>query len=167
MSKRSFSSIESIDYIYQKKDYYPYHCGPFALYNLLLKNNKYIGLNKLIKLCEPEPNFGTSNIKFNNAIKKLNEQFNIEIVETEPTIQNIKNILTLGKQIIILFHWSEHYYEGEHFALIDEMINQNEFKFVNYSFVNEIKIVKLRELKNMLRYYKSNEDICPTLWFIK
>lgn len=165
--KRRFEELENTEYIYQKANFYPYHCGPFALYNLLLKNNKYIGLHKLINLCEPEPINGTSNKNFNKAIDILNRQFDINIIETESSLNNIYNIIQLNKQIIILFHWTHHFHKGEHYALIEKIDGNNNFKFINYSFDEPIKLVGLRELKNMLRYYKSNEDICPTLWYIK
>ena len=165
-NKRKREEIKIFDYIYQKADYYPYHCAPFSLYNLLLNYNKYISLNKLINLCDPEPINGTSNEKFNKAIKILNDKFKIKITETEPTISNIIALLKSKRKIIVLFHWTEHFHKGEHYALIEKMIDCDKFKFINYSFDESVKIVSLRELKNIMRYYKSDEDVCPTLWTI-
>lgn len=152
------------NYIYQKANYYPYHCGPFALYNFLLNYKKYIGLKQLIKLCQPEPTNGTSNNKFNKAIEVINTKFNIKIKEIQPSITTIISTLEAKQKIIILFHWTHYFYSGEHYALIERMISPNEFKFINYSFDEPIKIVKLRELKNMLIYHKNNEDTCPAIW---
>lgn len=155
------------NYIYQKADYFPYHCGPFAIYNFLLNYKKHIGLKKLINLCQPEYIYGTSNYKFNKAITFINNKLNIKIKEIEPNISNIKSVLESNGKIIILFHWTHHFHEGEHYALIEKMISPNEFKFINYSFDEPIKIVKLRELKNMLLYHKNKEDICPAIWSLE
>jgi len=168
--KRKIDNISKIEelqkeYIYQREDYYSYHCGPFALYNLLLNYNIKMDIHELIKLCKPIMKDGTSNKKFNKAIQIINKKFNINIKETEASIDNIKKILKDNKQIIILFHWSDKYRTGEHFALIEKMIDENNFKFINYSFNKAIKTVKLKELQIMLKYFKSKNDICPTLWY--
>ncbi len=158
------TSSNKYKYLYQKIDYYPYHCGPFALYNLLLNYKKYIGLDKLIKLCEPDPLTGTSNEQMDKTISYLNVRFDIFIKSVEPSISNIKSILKSGGKIIILFHWTHYFHKGEHYSFIEEMVSPCEFRFVNYSFDESNKIVSLRELKNMLRGYNINGDKCPTIW---
>ena len=153
-------------YLYQKCDYYSYHCGPFALYNLLINYNKHIGLNKLIKLCNPDPINGTNNKQMEKTVCYLNKKFDINIKTIKPTIVNIKSILESGGKIIILFHWTHYFHKGEHYSMIENMISPHKFKFINYSFDEPNKIVSLRELKNMLRSYNINDDTCPTIWYL-
>ncbi len=164
-SNKVLSSLKHPIYIYQTYDYYPYHCGPFALYNLLKSYNKHIRLNKLIDMCNPEAKDGTSIKLMNLAIDYTNNKFNISIKSIEPTISNIKLIMSLGGKIIILFHWTHHWQKGEHYAMIEKMNSSYNFKFINYSFDEPVKNVSLRELKNMLRYHMVNNDICPAMWF--
>ncbi len=125
---------------------------------------KHIGLNKLIKLCNLDPLSGTNNEQMDKTIEYLNKKFDVNIKSTEANICNIKSILESGRKIIILFHWTQDFYKGEHYSMIEKMISPYEFKFVNYSFDKPEKIVSLRELKNMLRCHTINGDICPTIW---
>lgn len=125
---------------------------------------KHIGLNKLIKLCNPDPLSGTNNEQMDKTIEYLNRKFDINIKSIEANIFNFKTILKSGGKIIILFHWTQNFHKGEHYSMIEKMISPYEFKFVNYSFDEPEKIVSLRELKNMLRHYTINGDICPTIW---
>ena len=103
----------------------------------------------------------------NLAIDYINNKFDISIKSIEPTISNIKSIMSLGGRIIILFHWTHHWQKGEHYAMIEKMNSSYNFKFINYSFDEPVKIVSLRELKNMLRYHKVNNMICPGMWFVQ
>ena len=75
--------------------------------------------------------------------------------------------MSLSGKIIILFHWDHHWQKGEHYAMIEKMSSSYNFKFINYSFDEPVKIVSLRELKNMLRHHKVNNVNCPWMWFVQ
>jgi hypothetical protein len=171
-------------YIYQKKNFYSYQCGPFAIYNLLIKHNMYYDLLDIIKLCDANPIDGTISNNMNNAIKEINSIMKIKIkslelyptkLDNELNIKNINNIMEKKSCIILLFHWTEnnpnYCSSGEHYILI-ESLYKNKYKIINYSFDEEIKYISIRELKEFLLYYKKNTSLqniieeYPKAWYL-
>ena len=160
--KQSFKS----QYIFQRRNYYSYQCGPFAVYNLLTTMNHCIDLHDLIEMCDANSKDGTVYNKFNNAINKVNNIYNINIKEVEPTIQNI-NSMILKNSLIILFHWVDENTktDGEHYAMIESIDKNKKFKIINYSFDEHIKYLSYREIKTMLLPYKKDNEEYPKLWY--
>ena len=164
MPKRKHS-LQS-QYIFQRKNYYSFQCGPFAIYNLLARINHNIELYDLIELCDANSKEGTIYDKFNKAIQKVNSMININIKEIEPTIQNISTTLDKHYSLIILFHWNDesNNTDGEHYAMIESKDENNKFKIINYSFDEHIKLMSRREIKTMLLPFKKNNEEYPKLW---
>ena len=164
MPKRKHST--QLQYIFQRKNYYSYQCGPFAIYNLLIKMNYCINLYDLIDICNANSKEGTVYNKFNYAINKVNKIYNINIKEIEPTMQNICRFIK-KTPLIILFHWVDEINktDGEHYTIIESIDENNKFKIINYSFDEHIKFMSYREIKTMLLPYKKNEEEYPKLWF--
>ena len=165
MSKRKQPYLSQ--YIFQKRNYYSYQCGPFAIYNLLSNNNYNVDLHELIKLCDANPKEGTTYNKFDGVIKKINKIYNINIKELEPTIKNINIYIKKNYSCIILFHWVDEINgtSGDHYAMIESIDKNNKFKVINYSFDENIKYLSYREIKTMLLPYKKNDEEFPKLWF--
>jgi hypothetical protein len=152
------------NYIYQKKDFYPYHCGPFAIYNMLIKHNSHCDIQDIIKLCDPEPIIGTLCEKMDNAIRQINKIFNIKIKKNVPNITQIDKVLEKDGSVIILFHWTDKISSGEHYAMIESNKN-NKYKIINYSFGFETKYITIKELNTMLLYHKRNDlEEFPKIW---
>lgn len=158
--------ISENTYIFQKKDHYPYQCGPIVLYNSLVKLDKYMDLDKLIEMCNAHPITGTSFDKMNEVIKKVNRTMNINIkVEEPPTMINIMDTLKSDGLIILLYHWTRDYGTGEHYVLIECMQN-NKFKLINHTRASNISYVSYRKLKTMLQPYKRGDEEFPKIWKI-
>jgi hypothetical protein len=152
------------DYIYQNKNYHPYQCGAFAIYNLLAHFKTNIEIIDIIKLCTADPMIGTLIDKMNTVIKTISEITHINIISLEPNINFIDTVLNNNGIIIILYHWEENKYNGNHYALIDSVKN-NKYNIVNYSFDIKEKWIIRRELKTMLLKYDSLVGQCPKIWY--
>ena len=101
-----FSNQYSL-YIYQKRDYHSYQCGPFAIYNLLITNRKHYELRDIIKLCNADSKDGTLFHNMVYAIKKINRLMSVNIREINANMHNIHDILVKQGSIILLFHWNK------------------------------------------------------------
>ena len=156
-------------YRYQKLNHYAYQCGPFAIYNLLLKHKKYCKLTKIIKLCKANNLNGTICKNMNSAIIKINKICDINIQSITPTFDTICDIIKNKGSVIVLFHWQDATASsGEHYVLIESLSNYK-FKVINYSFNEEIKYITSRNLKTMLLYHKNEEfnEVYPKIWGVK
>lgn len=161
-------SIHKPRYIYQKQAYFPYQCGPFAIYNLLIKHHKYYDLTRLIKLCKATVLHGTLCKNMDMALTKINGICDIYIKSVEPTFTAICTTIKQNGSIILLFHWKDaNSVEGDHYVMIESFEN-NKFKIINYSFDDEIKFVSSRILKTMLFSHKNEEfnEVYPKAWGI-
>ena len=153
-------------YIFQTKCYYCYHCGPFAIYNFLINNDKYMNLAKLIKICKTDPNNGTPIKYMNDALNIVNKECDINIKLIDVKIYNINNILK-HSSIILLYHWEIANDIGEHYVLIEGMVD-GKYKLINDSFDKNIEYITRNELKEMLLYYEYNINgekiVFPQAW---
>ena len=162
-------------YIFQKHDHHPYQCGPFAIYNLLLKHQKYCGLSRLIRLCKATALNGTLCKNMDAALIKINKICDVNIQSIAPTFDTICDTIKQNGSVIVLFHWQDANAStdkdtnasssGEHYALIESLSNYK-FKVINYSFVDEIKYITRRELKTILISHKNVEfnEVYPKAW---
>ena len=178
-------------YIFQKRDHHPYQCGPFAIYNLLIKHQKYCGLSRLIRLCKATALNGTLCKNMDAALIKINKICDVNIQSIAPTFDTICDTIKQNGSVIVLFHWQDANAStdkdanastdkdtnastdkdanasssGEHYALIESLSNYK-FKVINYSFVDEIKYITRRELKTILISHKNVEfnEVYPKAW---
>lgn len=169
-------------YIFQKYDHHPYQCGPFAIYNLLLKHQKYCGLSRLIRLCKATALNGTLCKNMDAAIIKINKICDVNIQPIAPTMSAIGDAIKNNGSVIVLFHWQDanastdkdanastdkdtNASSGEHYTMI-ESFEDKKFKVINYSFNEEIKYVTRRGLKTMLISHKNEEfnEVYPKVW---
>lgn len=120
----------------QKNKKYPIHCGPIALYNLLVKIKKPIRFSILNKLCCISDKGGTHYINFTNAVNYINKTKHINILEIKPKKDNIINIINNGGYVIILYHYFKLNKKNEkidkaHYILIDNIKKNNNYKIIN------------------------------------
>jgi hypothetical protein len=165
--------MDTVNYIFQKKNYNSYQCGAYAIYNALQTDIKHkVKLKYLIQKCNAQKGIGTLVTDFNSTL----ESININIKPVEATLENIKRAFATdgvgrgvvgGQAHLILFHWSQGTNEGNHYALIDKMYykyGSYSYRVINYSFDKPIKIISERELKSMLMPYKDEHFQLPLLW---
>ena len=163
-------TLDTANYIFQKKNYNSYQCGAYAIYNAILCNaiqtdiRHNVKLKYLIKKCKAQKGIGTLVSDFNATL----ESININIKPVEATLENIKRAFATGGQApLILFHWTQGAQQGNHYALIDKMYykyGSYSYRVINYSFDKPIKIISERELKSMLMPYKDEHFQLPQLW---
>ena len=158
--------LYSIDYIYQKKNYHSYQCGPYAIYNLLQNSRVVLELSTLISKCKARKHIGTYVSDFNRTISSLNIPIK-QIDDQHISTKLIKTLLNNNCPIIILFHWYQGALKGNHYALIDKSFTKygnNKFRIINYSFDKPVHIISERELKSMLMPYSDEHFKLPVLW---
>ena len=170
------------NYVFQKWNYHPYQCGPFAIFNLLIKHQIYYNLTKIIKLCKATPKHGTLSQNMDATLLKINNICDINILPIVPTFTAICDTIKKKRAVILLFHWQDanastdkdanastdkdaNASSGEHYVMI-ESFEDKKFKVINYSFMDEIKYITRRELKTMLISHKNVEfnEIYPKAW---
>ena len=153
-------------YIFQKYNHHPYQCGPYAIYNLLIRHARYYDLTKIIKLCKASPRYGTLCKTMDATLIKINQICDVDIKSIEPTYNSISETVKKKGTVIFLFHWQDAFAtSGDHYAMI-ESFNKNKFKVINYSFDEEVKYISCRGLKTMLLRHKNEEfnEIYPKAW---
>ena len=187
IQKKSITKYNVLpNYVFQKWNHHPYQCGPFAIYNLLIKHQIYYNLTKIIKLCKATSRFGTLSQNMNTAIIKINKICDINIQAIVPTVTAICDTIKKEGSVILLFHWQDananastdkdananassdkdaNATSGEHYVLIESLSNYK-FKVINYSFNEEVKYITSRNLKTMLFHHKNEEfnEVYPKAW---
>jgi hypothetical protein len=162
----------TVNYIFQKKNYNSYQCGAYAIYNAILCKaiqtdiRHAVKLKYLINKCKAQKGIGTLVTDFNATL----ESININIKPVEASLKNIKRACaTGGLAPLILFHWTHGVQQGNHYALIDKMYykyGSYSYRVINYSFDKPIKIISERELKSMLMPYKDEHFQLPQMWSV-
>ena len=91
-------TLDTANYIFQKKNYNSYQCGAYAIYNAILCNAMQtdirhdVKLKYLIKKCKAQKGIGTLVTDFNATL----ESININIKPVEATLGNIKRAFATG-----------------------------------------------------------------------
>ena len=119
-----------------------FQCGAYALYNLLLLQNKTpVSWQKCIRLCNAQPVVGTLAHNMTRALYQCNA-----------CIQEYHDItvytILQRSTSILLFHWEHKRYSGEHYAVVH--IVDNQIHMLNFSFDIPVRILSHRELKTLL-----------------
>ena len=161
-------------YIYQKYNHHPYQCGPYAIYNLLIRHARYYDLTKIIRLCKATPRYGTLCKTMDATLIKINQICDVDIKSIEPTYNSISDTVKKDGAVILLFHWQDAFAatdkdafatSGDHYAMIESFDN-NKFKVINYSFDEEVKYISCSGLKTMMIRHKNEEfnEVYPKAW---
>lgn len=149
---------------------YPIHCGPIALYNLLVRIEKPMRISILNKLCSPHiDKGGTSYENFTNAVDYINKTKHINILEIKPKKDNIINIINNGGYVIILYGFNRRRMDkngrsdGEHYILIDNIKKKEEDDYLHKT-INPNWWIN----KSMFDFFlteRANEYFnCPKVW---
>ncbi len=136
------------DYGYIKQEL-NYTCGPTALYNVLIWSDyipsNVIRFNELKKVCECRKPFGTLYTNFLKGIGEIEKRTDLNFEEIYPNFSNIKDNISIGKSIIVLFRWTD--FEGQygyHYIFIFDVVNNGVLVANNNERVEYIDNRKMR-----------------------
>ncbi len=151
-TRSQIKSSKRTSYIFQKRNYYPYHCGPIALFNLLSRLNISTNLENVFSLGNPIKPCGINKHGLNVFVKNINSKYNLNIKEHCSNIELIESKLSNGNVGILLFCEDPNKYYG-HFALV-EKYSSNKYLIINYSTECETNIVSKKTLEKLIKYKK-------------
>ena len=147
-------------YIFQKENYFPYHCGVIAVFNLLCRLNVLVNLQILFELNGRINKCGMSENDLNFLIEKVNIEYNLDIHKENIDIDTIDERLSNRNYGILLFCANKITSFG-HFAFIEKYKSKT-FRIINFSFDHEIKIITRKHLELLIKSKHNFEN--PKFW---
>lgn len=155
-TRSQVKSHKKTTFMFQKRNFYFYHCGPIAIFNLLTRLNIFTTFKHVLGMGIPIQPCGINANGLDVFVKNINSKYNLNITKHPGDYKLIKSKLSEGNIGILLFCEDPKVYYG-HFALV-EKYSTNSFVFINYSNDCEINIVNKKTLEKLVKHKEEFGD---------
>lgn len=135
-------------FIFQKVNFFPFHCGAISVYNLLCRLEIHTSIKEIFNLGLNIKPRGMSCDELRYLIQNVNQKYNLDIEEQDCDIDTIDQFLSNGNYGIIFFSQGAKYFA--HYAFIEKYTSKR-FRIINYSIDTEIKILTRKQLENLIK----------------